>query len=96
VTPERARLLLGVRIGAPREEVDRVFRDLARAHHPDRGGNPGRFAEIVAARDALLRPRAAPRAQVIVIQTRGWRRAVRVVQRWRFRMRQARPGVRVR
>lgn len=34
------------------EEVDRKFDGLLRKHHPDKGGDPSRMAEINAARDA--------------------------------------------
>ncbi|MGH8910117.1 MAG: J domain-containing protein [Egibacteraceae bacterium] len=96
MSPDRARRLLAVPPDAARDEIERAFRRLARVHHPDRGGDAGRFAELVAAREVLLRPRAASEAQLIVIHTRPWRRVVRAVQRWRFRARLPRPGVRVR
>jgi hypothetical protein len=96
VTPDRARRLLGVEPGAARGEIERAFRRLARTAHPDRGGDPGEFATIVAARDRLLRPPPAAADQVIVVRSSRMRRAVRRVQRWRFRMRQPRPSARVR
>ena len=36
--------------------VNYAYRKLAKVHHPDRGGDPLRFKEITAARDALLKP----------------------------------------
>jgi hypothetical protein len=92
VTPLQARQLLGVAAGASADDVERAFRRLAGRHHPDRGGDPGTFTALVAARDVLLRQPD----QVIVISSGRWRRALRVVQRWRFRMRQPRPSARVR
>lgn len=32
-------------------DIEQRFRELARIHHPDRGGNPDTFSELVAARD---------------------------------------------
>jgi DnaJ-like protein len=96
VTADRARQLLGMPPAAPPAEIERAFRRLALIHHPDRGGNARQFTELVAAREVLLRSRAARDSQLIVIQTRRWRRAVRVVQRWRFRARLPRSSARVR
>ena len=45
---------LGVRPGASPEEVARAFRRSAARHHPDAGGDPERFREVLAARDRLL------------------------------------------
>ncbi|XXQ53869.1 J domain-containing protein [Xenophilus aerolatus] len=36
-------------------EVQRAYRSLAAAHHPDRGGDAAKMAELNAARDAALR-----------------------------------------
>jgi hypothetical protein len=41
--------ILGVPNGAARETVQERFRELARQHHPDRGGNPETMARINAA-----------------------------------------------
>jgi hypothetical protein len=95
MTHDRARRLLGVGPEATAHDVDGAFRRLAQLHHPDHGGDTGRFVELVAAREALQRPPAA-RGQLIVIRTRPWRRAVRVVQRWRFQAHRPRPSARVR
>ena len=96
MTPERARDLLGVPADADRHQIERAFRRLARIHHPDRGGDAGRFTAVVAARDRLLGKADASGDQVIVVRTRPWRRVVRVVQRWQFRRHRPRPGTRVR
>ena len=45
--------VLGLAAGAPREEVKRAFRDLARRHHPDKGGDPALFISLRAAFDEL-------------------------------------------
>lgn len=39
---------------ATSEAVERAYRALANQHHPDRGGDPNRMAEINAARDTAL------------------------------------------
>jgi len=38
--------LLGIQKGASQEEVKRAFRNLAKEHHPDRGGDEKKFKEI--------------------------------------------------
>ena len=45
--------VLGLRRGASAEEVARAWRALAARHHPDTGGDAGRFREVVAARDRI-------------------------------------------
>ena len=51
---------LGVRPGASPEEVARAFRRSAARHHPDAGGDPERFRELLAARDRLVATGSAP------------------------------------
>ena len=51
----RARQILGVGPGDGPEEIRRAFLALTRAHHPDRGGDPARFRNIVNAYLALTR-----------------------------------------
>ena len=46
--------LLGLTIEANREQVVAAFREKAMAAHPDHGGNPTDFRQLVEARDALL------------------------------------------
>ncbi len=51
----RAREILGVAPGDGPGEIRRAFLALARTHHPDRGGDPARFRNIVNAYLALTR-----------------------------------------
>ena len=51
--------VLGVRMGAGRQEVKAAYRRYARLHHPDRGGDPAAFRAGVAAYRALLSTRWA-------------------------------------
>ncbi len=51
----RARRILGVGPRDGPKEIRRAFLALARAHHPDRGGDPARFRNIVNAYLALTR-----------------------------------------
>jgi hypothetical protein len=48
-----ARDVLGLGRESGVQEAERAFRRLAGEHHPDRGGDPERFRQIVAARRAL-------------------------------------------
>lgn len=50
----RARKLLGVSIGASREEILVAHKRLVARVHPDRGGSNGQVHEANAARDVLL------------------------------------------
>lgn len=52
--------VLGVPPNATPEQIATAHRELAMIHHPDRGGDPTRMAEINAARDAARRPPPAP------------------------------------
>jgi hypothetical protein len=54
---------LGVSPLDPDDQVRQRFRDLAMAHHPDRGGSPDRMREINLAYERILRHRAARRAE---------------------------------
>lgn len=61
----RARAELGLAAGADDAAVRRAFRELARTHHPDRGGDPARFDRVRRA-FALLSdgaPASAPRVR---------------------------------
>jgi len=53
-TPEQARLLLGVRTGASREDVIEAHKKLIAMVHPDRGGTSDQVHEANQARDLLL------------------------------------------
>jgi curved DNA-binding protein CbpA len=46
--------VLGVPQNSTREQVKQAYRELASEHHPDRGGDPQRMAEINAAHDEAL------------------------------------------
>ena len=43
----------------------RARREFIRTHHPDRGGDPGAFADGLAAYDRL--PHRAPAARIVVV-----------------------------
>ena len=47
-------VVLGVQPTATAEEVQAAFRNLAREHHPDLGGDPLKFQQLTTARDAML------------------------------------------
>ncbi len=55
--------VLGVRRGASRDEIHRAWLDLARRHHPDRGGDPETMRAVNEAWAALsgAAPAAEPR-----------------------------------
>lgn len=62
--------VLGLSPGASADDVARAWRALAARHHPDAGGDPVRFRELAAARDAIVaRQRAGqPGARVLVVR----------------------------
>lgn len=47
--------VLGIPRGSSREQIEKAFRDLAKRHHPDVGGNVVEFHAIQNARDEALR-----------------------------------------
>ncbi len=57
---EDALRTLALSSAAERIDVKRAFRRLAREHHPDRGGDPDTFHEIVAAFERLIDDDTAP------------------------------------
>ena len=48
--------ILGVNKGATQDDIKKAYRKLAMAHHPDRGGDHNKFAEINSAYDTLSDP----------------------------------------
>jgi hypothetical protein len=47
-------IVLGIRRDAPRSEIEREYRSWAKLHHPDVGGDSGRFREVTDAyREAI-------------------------------------------
>lgn len=47
--------LLGLKPGAPRDEVKRAFNTLAKKHHPDLGGDAEIFQAMRAAHDRIMK-----------------------------------------
>jgi hypothetical protein len=47
--------VLGLSRSASKEQVQAAFRNLARANHPDVGGDPAKFRAVVDARDVMLK-----------------------------------------
>lgn len=50
--------VLGVRPDASVEEIKKAYREKARIHHPDKGGDPEEFKKISAAYESMLNPPA--------------------------------------
>ena len=59
----RALRLLGLAPGASDDEVESAFRKAARRHHPDVGGDPAKFRELVDARNLLSTRNWEPETQ---------------------------------
>ena len=53
--------LLGLRKGAKRDEIDKAYRDKAKRHHPDVGGDTAQFQAIAEAYMVLSDPRKRER-----------------------------------
>ncbi len=51
---ERALTQLGLEAGASAADIRQAYRRLAARHHPDRGGDPGRFIAIRSAYEQLI------------------------------------------
>lgn len=59
--------VLGVAPGATPDEVRAAWRSVARATHPDHGGDPAAFATAAAAYDHLRRAAESPPAPVVFV-----------------------------
>jgi len=59
----KALRLLGLAPGASDDQVESAFRKAARRHHPDVGGDPAKFRELVDARNLLSTRHWEPDAQ---------------------------------
>ena len=53
-TAQKPHEVLGIKADATHVDVEHAYRRLAKSTHPDVGGDPDTFKEIVAARDAML------------------------------------------
>lgn len=78
-----ARRLLGVSYAAGPQEVEQRFRRLAHRFHPDRGGDPVVFRQLLEAREVLSWPRTRPHMALppLIVVHRGpwWRRFPRAI-----------------
>ena len=52
---EKASKILDIKYGASKDEIKKRFRELALAHHPDKGGEAARFIEIREAYAVLMK-----------------------------------------
>lgn len=59
----RALRLLGLAPGASDDQIESAFRKAARRHHPDVGGDPAKFRELVDARNFLSTRHWEPETQ---------------------------------
>jgi len=59
----RALRLLGLAPGASDDQIESAFRKAARRHHPDVGGDPAKFRELVDARNLLSSRHWEPETQ---------------------------------
>ena len=56
MTRDIARIILGVSIGEEKSVIRSRWRQLARLHHPDRGGDPEKFRRVADAYQCLIDP----------------------------------------
>lgn len=89
--------VLGLDRTATNHAIKLAVRRLAMQHHPDRGGDPARFQQIIAARDVLMDPEArahydarmaTPEPPAWAVTASHW--TMRHARPWVLRMR--RPG----
>ena len=73
MTRFHAATLLGVEPDAHADEVKHAFRQYARTHHPDHGGDPRRFDDVLTAREVLLQSPAGGRPRAFVKHEPWWR-----------------------
>lgn len=73
--------VLGVRPGAPADEVHAAFRRAARRAHPDAGGDAESFRRLTEAYDALLSRRSIPAATTVVRRRTARSQAARWLRR---------------
>ena len=82
---QAARRLLGVSYAAGPREVEQRFRRLAHRLHPDRGGDPVVFRQLLEARAVLTWPRTRQHVVLppLIVVHRGpwWRRLPRALAR---------------
>jgi curved DNA-binding protein CbpA len=85
VHPGEALRLLGLVPGYSEDDVVRAYRRHAVATHPDLGGDPIAFSDILHARDTLLRQLHRPHFDVVIVDdTSRWGSFVRLIARpWR-------------
>lgn len=55
VERQRALSILGLPPNATRQQIKKRYRDLAKRHHPDMGGNQQQMQRIVAAYEYLMK-----------------------------------------
>lgn len=53
MSPEEALSILGIDSFSSKEELDKIYKQLAMKNHPDRGGNPEKMKQINIAKDVL-------------------------------------------
>lgn len=95
MSPETARLLLGLPATARPEDAERSFRRLAHELHPDLGGDDEAFCRLLQAR-AVLReqePGKGRRRTPLIVVHRGpwWRRLLRTLLDYAERRRNPAP-----